>query len=130
MKSIEAERLAREDAWQAYRIAFADFARKARSMQLLREQQNPDQAAIDAALLEVEKASLVYRNCRDALAHYLLPPSVHDRIWGEQVDSSQLAADHVRSIAKLRWELRGKPEGTANDDWNRAEEIIRRTAAA
>jgi hypothetical protein len=130
MKLIQAERLARDDAWQAYRTAFADLARKARNMQSLREQQNADQAAIDAALLEVEKASLVYRNCRDALAHYLLPPSVHGRIWGEQVNSSQLAAARVRNIAKLRWEMRGKPEGTANDDWNRAEEIIRRTAAA
>jgi hypothetical protein len=130
MKSIPAEQPAREDAWQAYRIAFEDLSQKVHRIQFLREQQNPDQAAIDAALLELEKANIVYKNCRDALAHRLLPPSVHGRIWGEQVDSSQLAAARVRSIAKLRWEMRGKPEGTANDDWSSAEEIIRRTPAA
>ena len=38
--------------------------------------------------------------------------------------------DRVREIAELRWELAGKPEGTADDDWYRAEEIVRRATAA
>jgi hypothetical protein len=120
----------KDDAWQAYRIAFEDLSRKVQRIQFLREQQNLDQPAIDAALLELEKANIIYKESRDVLAYHLLPPSARSVIWGDQTDSSQLAAARVRRIANLRWEMRGKPEGTANDDWNRAEEIIRRTAAA
>jgi hypothetical protein len=121
---------ASEDVWQAYRIAFEDLSQKVHRIQFLKEQQYPDQPAIDAALLELERANIIYKECRDVLAYHLLPPSARSAIWGDQTDSSQLAAARVRRIANLRWEMRGKPEGTANDDWNRAEEIIRRSAAA
>jgi hypothetical protein len=128
MKSITQP--AKDDAWQAYRIAFEDLSQKVHRIQFLKEQPHLDQPAIDAALLELEKANIIYKECRDVLAYHLLPPSARSLIWGDQTDSSQLAAARVRRIAKLRWEMRGKPEGTANDDWNRAEEIIRRTVAA
>lgn len=36
----------------------------------------------------------------------------------------------VREVAELRWELAGKPEGTAEEDWYRAEEIVRLAEAA
>jgi hypothetical protein len=130
MKSEQAELSMRADAWRAYRIAFRNLSQKVRSVQFLRGQTNIDQAAVDAALLELEQASVVYKSCRDALAYRLLPPSRRGLLWQEPIDSSQLAEARVRRIAELRWEVRGKPEGTANEDWNHAEEIIRRTAAA
>ena len=35
----------------------------------------------------------------------------------------------MREVAELRWELAGKPEGTDDENWYRAEEIVRRAAA-
>ncbi len=89
-----------------------------------------DQTAVDAALLELEQASIAYKSCRNALAYLLLPPSSRDFLSEGPDDPSQLAETRVRRIAELRWEVRGRPEGTANEDWKRAEEIIQRTAAA
>ena len=45
-------------------------------------------------------------------------------------DSIQPQANRVREIAELRWELAGKPEGTDDENWYRAEEIVRRATAA
>jgi hypothetical protein len=39
-------------------------------------------------------------------------------------------ASRVSEIAQLRWELAGKPEGTDDDNWYRAEDIVRRATAA
>jgi hypothetical protein len=55
-------------------------------MQFLREQQNGDEAALDTAIAEVEKAYLLCRNRRDTLARCLLPELVNGLIWGEQVE--------------------------------------------
>jgi hypothetical protein len=55
-------------------------------MQSLREQQNGDEAALDAAIVEVEKAYLVCRSRRDTLAQSLLPELVNGLIWGQQVE--------------------------------------------
>jgi hypothetical protein len=35
----------------------------------------------------------------------------------------------VKSIAELLWELKGKPQGSADDDWYRAERVARHTGA-
>ncbi|MBZ5633366.1 MAG: DUF2934 domain-containing protein [Acidobacteriia bacterium] len=84
---------------------------------------NPDWPAIDAALLELEKARLNYNQYRDILAQQLLSSS-------QLPDSLQPDSDRVREIAELRWELAGKPEGTDDENWYRAEEIVRQATAA
>jgi len=86
---------------------------------------NADRKAIDAALLEMERARVEYNRSRDVLAQQLLsaPPE-------SMSNPAKAGADRVREIAELRWELAGKPEGTAEDDWYRAEEIVRRATAA
>lgn len=61
---------------------------------------NPDWPAIDAALLELEKARLNYNQYRDILAQQLLSSS-------QLPDSLQPDSDRVREIAELRWELAG-----------------------
>src|ERR1700685_2593211 len=105
-----------------YRNAFAGFAQKVRQAQALMAAPNPDWQAIDAALLELEKARVNYNHRRDILAEQL----VHfpDRPASNAI---QDGADRVRAVAEMRWELAGKPEGTADDDWYRAEEIVRRS---
>ena len=45
-------------------------------------------------------------------------------------NSAEAYEDRVRAVARLLWESVGRPEGTADDDWNRAEQIVRRAAAA
>jgi hypothetical protein len=34
--------------------------------------------------------------------------------------------DHIREIAELLWECEGRREGRADEDWYRAQEILRR----
>lgn len=83
--------------------------------------EHPDWRAIDAALLELEKARLNYNRCRDILALEL---------GAEAAPGPEPHADRVREIAELRWELAGKPDGRDDENWYRAEDIVRRTAAA
>ena len=111
---------------RSYRIAFADLTQKVQRARALMAVPNPDQQAIDAALLELEKARVEYNRSRDVLAEQLLSASAPPEL-GAPSDS---VADRVREVAELRWELAGKPEGTAEDDWYRAEEIVRRAEAA
>ena len=107
-----------------YRNAFAEFALKVRQAQASMAVSNPDWQAIDAALLELEKARVNYNRQRDILAQQLLNSSEEQGSDGVESHSSR-----VKEIAELRWELAGKPEGTAEEDWYRAEEIVRRAAA-
>jgi uncharacterized protein YciW len=115
---------AAHDAWREYRRAFQEFSQKARKFQLLTAQQNPDRAAIVAALVELEKVRVEYNRRRDEVAKQLLSHAL------PEPDSSQANEARIKQIAELLWEFSGKQDGTADDDWHRAEEIIRRTAAA
>lgn len=106
-----------------YRNAFAEFAQKSAQVRSLMTASNPDRQAIDAALLDLEKARVNYNHRRDILARQLLNSS-------QFPDATEPEADRVRQVAELRWELAGKPEGTDDENWFRAEEIVRRAAAA
>jgi len=107
-----------------YRAAFAEFANKVRQARALMAATNPDWQAIDAALLELERARVNYDHRRDVLAQKLLNSS-------EPVSEGiQPFASRVSEIAELRWELAGKPEGTDDENWYRAEDILRRVMAA
>jgi hypothetical protein len=76
----------------------------------------------------VEKARAVYDGCRDALAQQLLPPSESANLPFE--DPPEAKTERVKSIAELLWESAGRPEGTADEDWRKAEEIVKRAATA
>jgi hypothetical protein len=109
--------------WREYRQAFREFARKAQSVQSLKEAPEPARASIDDALLELERARLHYNDCRDALASALRP-------------DSQLASapprehvQHIREFARLLWDFEDRRDGRADDDWYRAEKIVRSAAA-
>src|SRR5260370_29677039 len=64
------------DLQQAYERAFQEFSDRVRALQCLTLHPSPDAAAINVALLELEKAHWVYDRCRDALAVELLPASM------------------------------------------------------
>jgi hypothetical protein len=115
---------------QAYERAFQEFSEKVRALQCLTLHPSPNAAAINIALLELEKAHWAYDRCRDALAVKLLPASRRGAFRHMEFNSAEVYEDRVRAVAQLLWESVGRPEGTADDDWNRAEQIVRRAAAA
>lgn len=109
--------------WREYRRAFEEFARKARIVQSLKESARPARASIDDALLELERARLDYNNCRDALAAALRPNSNLAPV------SSGDHVGHIRELARLLWDFENRRDGRADDDWYRAEKIVRSAAA-
>ena len=89
---------------------------------------HPNRTAIEEALVNVEKARVIYDGCRDAFALELLPPS---RSAGfPSADPPQAINERVKGIAELLWESAGRPEGTADEDWHLAEDIVKRAATA
>jgi hypothetical protein len=107
-----------------YRDAFEDFSRKAQRVQLLTESSTGDRQAFEAALLDLEKAHLAYNDARDSLVRALLPSSPK---------RTGAVSDHredVAAIAELLWESAGRPTGTAEEDWQRAEAIVQTAVAA
>ena len=109
-----------------YRSAFAEFAQKDRQVRALIADPHPDWQAIDAALLELEKARVNYDHRRDILTQELLSSAPRQPLAPPASDSIQT---RVKEVAELRWELAGKPEGTDEENWYRAEDIVRRAAA-
>jgi hypothetical protein len=103
-----------------YRQAFEDFSRQAQRVQLLTENSTGDRKAFETALLELEKAHFMYNDARDALVRALLPTTPR-RPEGRPERNHR--AD-VPAIAELLWESAGRPTGTAEDDWQRAEAIV------
>jgi hypothetical protein len=114
-------------AWEVdaeYRFAFDEFSRKAQRVQSLAAQQISDGNAFESALLELEQAHLAYNQARDAFLRCLLPAS-------EQLTtfSDQERASDVTTLAELLWERAGRPDGTAEEDWRRAEAIVKTAVA-
>jgi hypothetical protein len=118
------------DVQQAYERAFQEFSDRVRALQCLTLHPSPNAAAINLALLELEKAHTVYDRCRDALAVKLVSASMRGAFRYMEFNSAEVYEDRVRAVAQLLWESVGRPEGTADDDWNRAEQIVSRAAAA
>jgi hypothetical protein len=120
--------IARVEAWRAYQRAFHEFSERVRHLQTLTTDPHPNRAAIEAALVDVEKARSIYDGYRDALAKQLLPPAQTARFT--IVDPPAAVTERVKSIAELLWESAGRPDGTAEQDWHLAEEIVKRAATA
>jgi hypothetical protein len=108
-----------------YRSAFEDFSRKAQLVQSLTECPTGDRKAFETALLELEKAHLAYNDARDTFVRSMLPASVRT-----QPDQRQDHSEDVHAIAELLWESAGRPTGTAEEDWRRAEAIVQCAVAA
>jgi hypothetical protein len=103
-----------------YRDTFEDFSRKAQRVQALSVQQNIDGKAFDDALFELEKAHLAYNQARDTFLQSLLPESA---VIPADDDKNRTA--DVPTFAELIWESAGRPEGPAQEDWRRAEAIVK-----
>jgi hypothetical protein len=109
-----------------YRSAFEDFSRKAQRVQFLTEHPSGDRQEFETALLDLEMAHIAYDDARDALVQSLLPA-------GRTQQKANHSKDHrsdVQTIAELLWQSAGRPTGTAEEDWQRAEKIVNSALAA
>lgn len=129
MKLALTEGSASAAAWKAYRLAFRDFARSAQNVHRLMDCPNPDQEAIGQAILESERARAIYARTRNVLAQQLLRAAHRDAIANALHEPPQDTIARVHEIAELLWKAAGKPDGTAEKDWCRAEEIVHSAAA-
>jgi Protein of unknown function (DUF2934) len=89
-----------------------------------------DRTSVDRALFELEKARMHYRQSRDALASAPLPDRSSEFAEVQPLTRPPDDNQRVREIAQLLWEFEARREGFADDDWYRAEEIIRSARAA
>jgi hypothetical protein len=107
------------ELWNEYRGTWEEFARQLSALQRLMEAGERDR--IETALLGVERAKMSHNEARDRLAAQLA---------GEIAAGKHPDEERVRKTARLLWEFSGKPQGTAEQDWFRAERLVRSTAAA
>ena len=112
-----------EKLLQDYRNAWETYSRKHAALQCLMDSIQPEKSRVDSVILELEKARAAHSAARDRLAKHLsatLPEGPSVPVVSEQ--------NHVRNTAQLLWEMAGRPVGTAESDWFRAEHLIRRAA--
>ncbi len=62
------------------------------------------------------------------LAASMMPAEYSRAFWAIPV-VAQGEQTRVKDIAELLWELSGKPQGSADDDWYRAERVVRHVGA-
>ena len=77
----------------------------------------------EEALLRVEQARLAYNEARDLLAASLMPPALRTAFFRVEPSLAD-GRGRVKDIAELFWELAGRPQGSAEADWYRAERIL------
>jgi hypothetical protein len=106
----------------AYRSTFQEYARKIEALQSLVNSGTAAAARMDVALLEVEQARIAHNAARDRLAKELVPPPLPAATGNEE--------QHIRQTARLLWELAGRPDGTAEHDWRRAEQLVHAATAS
>lgn len=113
-------------SWTEYRAAFDRLSIQVRQLQKLTAKDKPDSTDIEAALIAVEVARQNYNASRDVLAREMLQRSTR-RIPRDRHEFPGSDLARVKAIAKLLWDLTGRPEGKAEENWYRAEDIVRRT---
>jgi hypothetical protein len=109
----------------AYRATFQEYSSRLDALQYLMSSTNTDKGRIEAALLDVEKARVAHNSARDRLAGALVRPALPSLPPAASGDEH-----HIRKTARLLWELAGRPDGTAERDWQRAEQLVHAAAAA
>jgi len=114
----------KKQAELAYRRAFQVFSEKAQQVQAITGLSGQDPQAVEAALIEMQRAHFAYEQARDLWVKHLLGCSEAQPLPKPLPHSLDVPA-----IAELLWESAGRPEGTAAEDWRRAEEIIEKASA-
>lgn len=124
--SAPSERLtgmgAKRANWNEYRATWEAFSRRLDELQAFVE--TGERARAEEALLAVEQARLAHNAARDRLAAELSGEIAS--MEQKEMDSSR--RQRVSQTAQLLWEIAGKPHGTADSDWLRAERLVRSAA--
>jgi hypothetical protein len=109
-----------------YRTTWKELVRRISALQDCLAASEPDRPRIEVTLLEAEKARLAYNEARDLLVAQIagLQPAANPAAHRLPQDGK------VRAIARLFWELGGKPDGTALTDWLQAERLVQSASAA
>jgi hypothetical protein len=118
------------DLRNAYRETYGIFAGKFNDLQRLHDSGVRDAATIEAAVLELEKARMAHNRARDLLARSLAnaaPARGHDIGFAPETEND---SHRVRNVAQLLWDLAGRPDGTAERDWYRAERLVESSTLA
>jgi hypothetical protein len=102
---------------QAYDSAFRNLAVKARRLQEAQNDASSGETLVREAAEGVEQATAEYQRCRNQLMKFLLPPGTRVR------------KPHVERTAYFLWENAGRPSGTAEADWDRAQQLAARKLA-
>jgi hypothetical protein len=116
------------DLEMAYRTAFREYSGKLHALQSLMDSGAAEDGRGEAVLLEIEKARVAYNCARDRLAEELAPRGGGRANGSPEIRASQ--EGRVREAARLLWELAGRPQGTAQRDWSRAEQLVHSAHAA
>jgi hypothetical protein len=106
----------------AYRTTFQEYSSRLDALQRLMSSAAPDRSRIEAAMIDVENARVAHNCARDQLARELVRPSSPP---AARPDERQ-----VRETARLLWEIAGRPDGTAECDWQRAEKLVHAAAGS
>jgi hypothetical protein len=108
-----------DSLWNVYRATYREYARKFDALQRLADSADTEKERVEAAVLEMEQARIVHNDARDQLARSLA------RASSVKLAPVERNEDRVRKTAQLLWELAGRPDGSAERDWNRAEQLVR-----
>jgi hypothetical protein len=114
---------------QAYRLAFRDWNSQLHNFQTVSEHPIDDAETRKARELAAAAES-AYREKRDRLAGFILTGTRLSRIFGPYdptVSHQTLTPDQYRDVEVLAyryWEEAGRPHGTAEADWLRAEKVV------
>jgi hypothetical protein len=110
-----------ENLKTAYRETFREYLNRLEALQrLIQCDAAPDQ--IESVRLLVENARVAHNAARDRLARELVQPLLP---VNAKTDES-----HIRRTAQLLWEVAGRPDGSAERDWQRAEQLVRTARAS
>jgi hypothetical protein len=105
----------------AYRTTFDEYACKLEALQRLIDSNHADEAQIEAAIQEADAARRAHNAARDLLAAELVAQS---SLKTSARRSPPAGEDRIRETAQLLWEFAGRPQGTAEGDWRRAEQLV------
>lgn len=111
--------------WKSYRHAFENFRAEVHRVQSLGALASPPREELDGAVVRLQIASEDYRIARNALLWEMVPPEHHSIT---PMNDDIPFSERVKETAELLWELEGRPNGSALDDWYRAEAIVRRSS--
>lgn len=119
-----------------YDTAFRNWSAQVRVLQSVSAGDPPDSGAVAEARRWADEAAAIYREKRNVFLRHLIASRSREAV-SPGMRASEMASvpqgietdlrdrtPQVRRLARQIWEEAGRPEGTAEHDWFKAEEIL------